>query len=433
MNEQKDKHNMELFLIRRYLWSVSIIVLLICTSSPGIRAASFKYYVSPEGNDLWNGTSTDQPFATIHHARDVIRNVNKQGNSFVVYLRGGIYRLSETLIFRPEDSGTELYPVTYSAYPGEEPIITGSKPDGDLHLDQLLRFEGNPEIEKYVEYLIIRGITFSGSKSLESKNESASDPEISDNWGVNLKYARHCIFRENTIRNMTIPAFQMNGAENEITGNDIWDAVGGAIFVQGGNFTIRNNFIHDIHYADPEKPGWGICLGGKTQNAAIENNIVARAGVCLLIREKNSDISITNNVFVNGELSLLELRNPKNLSHENIQVSENIFYFRKSDVDLFNINGIRSVPSLSDNNIYWNPAGCICLNPLIWGIPEVAYMKEWQAMGFDTNSIIQDPLFSDVAKDDYSLKPESPALQLGFKPICEGKAVDQFETLAGGN
>jgi len=41
----------------------------------------------------------------------------------------------------------------------------------------------------------------------------------------------------------------------------------------------------------------------------------------------------------------------------------------------------------------------------------------WQARGMDRHSVVADPLFVDPARDDYRLKPESPALRLGFKPI----------------
>jgi len=51
---------------------------------------------------------------------------------------------------------------------------------------------------------------------------------------------------------------------------------------------------------------------------------------------------------------------------------------------------------------------------------EATVLDEWQAWqneGWDRRSIIADPLFVDPQRDDYRLKPESPALKLGFKPI----------------
>lgn len=41
----------------------------------------------------------------------------------------------------------------------------------------------------------------------------------------------------------------------------------------------------------------------------------------------------------------------------------------------------------------------------------------WQAQGMDRKSVIADPLFVNPDKDDYRLKPESPAFKLGFQPI----------------
>ena len=46
-----------------------------------------------------------------------------------------------------------------------------------------------------------------------------------------------------------------------------------------------------------------------------------------------------------------------------------------------------------------------------------AFETAIQAQGLDANSLIADPLFIDPANDDYTLNPESPAFDLGFKPI----------------
>ncbi len=51
---------------------------------------------------------------------------------------------------------------------------------------------------------------------------------------------------------------------------------------------------------------------------------------------------------------------------------------------------------------------------------EVEMLDEWaawQAMGFDKNSLVADPLFVDPDNDDWRLKPDSPAFKLGFRPI----------------
>lgn len=107
----------------------------------GVNAAAVGnaviFYVSPTGNDQWSGTlpdsnaiGTDGPFATLQRARDVIRTL-KQGstnNQFTVLVRGGIYRLNETLTLGPEDSGTESNPFTIRAYGKEQPILSGARP-----------------------------------------------------------------------------------------------------------------------------------------------------------------------------------------------------------------------------------------------------------------------------------------------------------------
>jgi hypothetical protein len=41
----------------------------------------------------------------------------------------------------------------------------------------------------------------------------------------------------------------------------------------------------------------------------------------------------------------------------------------------------------------------------------------WRARGMDLHSVMADPLFVDPAHDDYRLRPGSPALKLGFRPI----------------
>jgi hypothetical protein len=44
--------------------------------------------------------------------------------------------------------------------------------------------------------------------------------------------------------------------------------------------------------------------------------------------------------------------------------------------------------------------------------------EQWQEKrGQDKHSLIADPLLADPEHGDFSLKPDSPALKLGFQPI----------------
>jgi len=62
------------------------------------------------------------------------------------------------------------------------------------------------------------------------------------------------------------------------------------------------------------------------------------------------------------------------------------------------------------DNVYWKPDG---------PIPDFAgrSWRDWQFMGRDTNSVVADPLFVDPEHGDWTLRPESPALKVGFVPF----------------
>ena len=90
-------------------------------------AFALDFYVAPDGNDANPGTK-DHPFATLVRARDAVREAKGTAKTPInVVLRGGTYSLQEPLVLGPEDSGTADCPVTYMAYPGEKPVISGGK------------------------------------------------------------------------------------------------------------------------------------------------------------------------------------------------------------------------------------------------------------------------------------------------------------------
>lgn len=100
-------------------------------------------YISPEGNDRWSGRlplpnaeRSDGPFATLTRARDAVRELKSNAElppAMTVWLRGGVYSLTAPVVFEPADSA----PVTYAAYPGEQPIFSGGARIAGWQIEQL--------------------------------------------------------------------------------------------------------------------------------------------------------------------------------------------------------------------------------------------------------------------------------------------------------
>ena len=131
------------------------------------------FYVAMNGNDSWSGTlaepnatKTDGPFATLARAQTAVRALKQtvykpkvasvekrfigsphpfgEGKDILVYVREGYYPLDRPLQFTPEDGGERVQTnlptgafefhqlkehfVTWAAYPGENPVITGGQP-----------------------------------------------------------------------------------------------------------------------------------------------------------------------------------------------------------------------------------------------------------------------------------------------------------------
>jgi parallel beta-helix repeat protein len=113
----------------------AVLPLLVQVPMAGCGAAkAVTFYVARDGNDKWSGalaapnrTGTDGPFATLTRARDAVRKLAKVGlkQPVRVLIRGGTHFLQEPLVLGPQDSGTKECPITYAAYRGEEPILSG--------------------------------------------------------------------------------------------------------------------------------------------------------------------------------------------------------------------------------------------------------------------------------------------------------------------
>ncbi len=73
--------------------------------------------------------SQSAAFSSLAGARDAIRALSSEqrAQDITVWLRGGTYSLSETLVLNRQDGGVGESMVHYRAYPNETPIISSGK------------------------------------------------------------------------------------------------------------------------------------------------------------------------------------------------------------------------------------------------------------------------------------------------------------------
>lgn len=108
--------------------AILICNLFTCTIF-AMEAETCILYVATDGNDAGDG-SKEKPLQTLIAARNKIRELKKNGNSskgYTVYVRGGDYYMTESLVLTEEDSGMENAYVTYCAYPGEKVTLVGGQ------------------------------------------------------------------------------------------------------------------------------------------------------------------------------------------------------------------------------------------------------------------------------------------------------------------
>lgn len=185
---------------------------------------------------------------------------------------------------------------------------------------------------------------------------------------------------------------------------------------------MRHNFF-------VEKAGWGLDLDDGATNYEIYNNICV--GIGMKLRE-GSYRTIYNNIWVNCASSpCFHVGNEDNHDryYNNITVMSPLYQKENHD-RLFNMiadgNEIyylvfppvrTSWLEKIDNNCFYNDLGRFTARVKEREAPDrrLIELEEWQAMGFDQNSVFGDPLFVDPENNNYRVRPESPALKVGFK------------------
>jgi hypothetical protein len=138
---------------------------------------------------------------------------------------------------------------------------------------------------------------------------------------------------------------------------------------------------------------------------------------------------VRNNIFALGKLE--QLSRTRIEPHKSVYFENNIIYWQEGELlskkwqdqpYKFYSSALKEPQEVTstfdmDYNLYYNPKAQVeqvKFNGQSW--------SEWQQRGKDVHSVYADPLFADAAAFDFRLKPNSPALTLGFQPIDATKA-----------
>ena len=241
---------------------------------------------------------------------------------------------------------------------------------------------------------------------------------------------------------------------------------GGRDWISSRGSVIRYNYMHDSIGFGQENGkwvsphfSWGVYLDDNTGGVDVIGNIVVRAYRGLIHLHNGRDNLVENNIFVDGKLQQAEfdgwtadshywkdhfptmvkgydmvkdspawkgMRNisttPEQAVLPNGQIMSgnvfrrNIVYFEEPSAKLFSSRNLPVDHNLWDENLYWHAGGGPLKIALGGKLGEVD-LDGWRAKGADVHSVVADPRFVDAAKGDFRLRPDSPALKLGFQPI----------------
>lgn len=205
---------------------------------------------------------------------------------------------------------------------------------------------------------------------------------------------------------------------NRIEFNHIHDIGKAQLSDLGGIYTLgdspgtvlRNNYLHDIIANPVVSCGWGLYTDEGSTGILLENNVVVNTSHGGFHQHYGKENRVVNNIFALSHAE--QIIRSRQEDHLSFFFEHNIVYYNNGRLLGSNWGNGRYV---MDYNVYWDTSGQA---PTFAG----KSLADWQAVGYDTHSVVADPLFVNPASRDFRLKPDSPALKLDFQPIDVSRA-----------
>lgn len=183
---------------------------------------------------------------------------------------------------------------------------------------------------------------------------------------------------------------------------------------------VTNNVFHTIYAYS--YGGWGLYTDEGSTGILFENNLVYDTKTGSFHQHYGKENVLRNNILVNSREHQLQVTRVED--HLSFTFERNLIYWTNGSPALS--GPWEKNRQLTRSNLYWNTM----TNPITFAgktlaawqatlipAPTNGAAADWAGRGREQGTVIADPLFVDAARGDFRLKPNSPALQLGFKPF----------------
>jgi hypothetical protein len=431
----------------------NILMLIVLFNSVTFSA---NYYVSSDGNDNNNGTSTSTSWQTLSK----VSGGSYNAGDLILFKRGDIFvgRLDV-----PSD-GSSGSPVVFSSYgTGANPVIDANNIEeicisipgkSYITIDSIDCRNGisrGIDGGSYSPYVIIRGSTISNIGTTNTNMLTAISLE-----------GGHCTITHCTITNIAHLGIMFGGGNNVITYNDIsytntyYTEWGAAIDGVGDNDEIAYNTLHDNGGVSDLRMAHGIYTGTGTISVNIHHNIITNSSRGAGIKcngnaeihhnyisgsylggfelgynsTNNVVMDLYNNIITGNRGGIWELS--KGTGALTINIYNNTFYLNNSGTyadgivinhDLTALNIKNNIIQVDNGRYCYNMVAQTgatinnnCLYQVEKGTPfsyngKYVTWATWQGYGFDTNGLNADPLV--ISSSNFNLHSGSPCIHTG--------------------
>ena len=243
-----------------------------------------------------------------------------------------------------------------------------------------------------------------GIEVADGNNTKVTNNEIAGGYVAGIMVKAHSSYDIQTKRNILVQDNHVHhigfGINNDIGGIQV--------LMETNGLAIIHNHFHDIwteSYA-----GHGIYLGSGTAGAFCKNNLVHDTSISSFKIDLGMETTLENNIFAYGGDYVLAWTTNLKQYHE-FNIHKNIFLVNTGILMVGPWNDNDANMTI-DNNIYWHATK---------GKEGITFRYDnytkWISRGYDANSLIEDPMFTNHESRDFTFKDNSKIHKIGFEPF----------------